>query len=65
MKVKKIKSLIALALALVLCLGLIGCGKQPAEEGGNTQTSDLSNTLVYAGENESSINPVILGPYEI
>lgn len=65
MKVKKIKSLIALALALVLCLGLIGCGKQPAEEGGNTQTSDLSNTLVYAGENESSINPVISAHDEI
>ena len=40
MKVKKVKSLIAFALALVLCPGLIGCGKQPAEEGGNAQTTD-------------------------
>ena len=43
------KKLVALLLAVVLCIGF----------GAMAEETDLSNTLVYAGENESAVNPVI------
>lgn len=55
------KKYLASFLTIVLCLGLCACGEQPT---GNQPSSasapaDLSNTLVYAGEAESTINPVL------
>ena len=43
------KKMVALLLAVVLCIGF----------GAMAEETDLSNTLVYAGENESAVNPVI------
>lgn len=52
----RFKSWILVALTVLMCLSLTACGKQ---DGGNMERDKLSNTLVYAGENESTINPVL------
>ena len=74
---KQFKKILALLLAFVLCLGLCACGggdteetqnakeNNTAETTGEADASDLSNTLVYAGENESSINPVLTNHDEL
>jgi len=54
----------ALALSLILCGGLMGCSKSSEnstqqKESQESDASDLSNTLVYAGESESTINPIL------
>lgn len=62
------KKTIAITLSTVLCAGLTACGSAStaatvpaaaAPTGANTDLSDLSNTLVYAGEAESTINPIL------
>ena len=70
---KKTKKLLALLLALCMIVALCACGAQtPAETAAEdsaaeteTDASDLSNTLVYAGENEDTINPVLTNHDEI
>lgn len=54
----------ALAMSVVLCGGIIGCSKSTSDsskltESQESDASDLSNTLVYAGESESTINPIL------
>ncbi|MBR5337978.1 MAG: ABC transporter substrate-binding protein [Lachnospiraceae bacterium] len=75
-------SIVALAAAAVLCIGLAGCGgsggagstaaaSSAAASAGSSAASsagagsDMSNTLVYAGENEDSINPVLTNHDEL
>ncbi len=61
---KKATLLPILLFAGMLIFNLCGCGN----EGGklsSSQNSDQSNTLVYAGENESTINPVLSSHDEI
>lgn len=60
------KKYLAWLLAAALCLGLCACGSQATGEqtpdgtqSGTTETDNLSNTLVYAGESESTINPLL------
>lgn len=63
------KKKITLVLAAVLCiffvgLSLTGCSsgdKAPSNPDGSktTKASDLANTLVYAGENTDTINPIL------
>lgn len=65
---RRCKTLTVLILASGICLGMSACGsqsKQQSEEANNPQASDLTNTLVYAGENESTINPVLSAHDEI
>lgn len=69
---KSKKSMAALLLAAAVTLGLCACGGQNdtadvenAETKTEAQAGDLSNTLVYAGENESTINPVLSSHDEI
>ena len=59
---RKCKLWAALAFVLLLCLSLVGCGKQ---DGAGMERNELSNTLVYAGENESTINPVLSAHDEV
>ncbi len=65
---RKVASLILTA--AMVCSMLVGCGKSQGEEQKDTKTagttqqmqkdeSDLSNTLVYAGESEDTINPIL------
>jgi peptide/nickel transport system substrate-binding protein len=71
MKMKKITSIAAL---LAVCIGFTGCGQSTSSSATASATSssvssgttdkaldlsDLSNTLVYAGESESTINPIL------
>lgn len=60
---KKFAKGLALLLALVTCLAFTGCGKE--EKAADNKQADLSNTLVYAGENESTINPVLTNHDEL
>lgn len=66
---KKTRSIVALLLILMLCFSLCACGQQgdgnTQGDEGKTDASDLSNTLVYAGENEDSINPVLTNHDEL
>ena len=59
---RKCKLWAALAVSLLLCLSLVGCGKQ---DGAGMEKNELENTLVYAGENESTINPVLSAHDEV
>lgn len=66
------KTLAALLLALTVSFGLCACGGQSDSTDGaktdiktETGAEDLSDTLVYAGENESTINPVLSSHDEI
>ena len=53
---KNFRKVTALLLALALCFAISACGQQQAKpESG--KGADLSNTLVYAGENESTNEP--------
>lgn len=47
-----------LAMSAAVCLSLTACGGETASESASEQ-ADLSNTLVYAGESESTINPIL------
>lgn len=61
---KNFRKVTALLLALALCFAISACGQQQAKpESG--KGADLSNTLVYAGENESTINPVLTNHDEL
>ncbi len=66
------KTLAALLLALTVSFGLCACGGQSDSTSGaktdikaETGAENLSDTLVYAGENESTINPVLSSHDEI
>ena len=63
---KEIKKLLAVILCLGVILSLSGCASS-ASSGGTPKNaaSDLSNTLVYAGENTDTINPVVTGQSEL
>ncbi|PKM78370.1 MAG: ABC transporter substrate-binding protein [Firmicutes bacterium HGW-Firmicutes-15] len=59
---KNIKTLLVIALCLGVIFGFTGC----ASKGSTTKNAtDLSNTLVYAGENTDTINPVVTGQSEL
>lgn len=61
----------AVAALMAICLGLTGCGQSAStgagassaaasgSSSGTEDLSDLSNTLVYAGESENTINPIL------
>ncbi|MCI1964805.1 MAG: ABC transporter substrate-binding protein [Oscillospiraceae bacterium] len=59
----KLKKGICLLLACVMVLSFAACGNNSSNESKPAATSgsadDLSNTLVYAGESESTINPLL------
>ena len=55
---KKLKIAAILVASVVFAFSLCGCGNSGAK-------SDLSNTLVYAGENEDTINPVLTNHDEL
>ncbi|MCI2106359.1 MAG: ABC transporter substrate-binding protein [Intestinimonas sp.] len=64
MKKSSFQRACSLLLALVLTVSLAACGSQnqagestPAS--GSPETEDLSHTLIYAGESESTINPLL------
>jgi len=59
---KRIKTLLVTALCLGVIFGLTGCA---AKAGTAKNASELSNTLVYAGENTDTINPVVTGQSEL
>ncbi|KIR03372.1 Oligopeptide ABC transporter, periplasmic oligopeptide-binding protein OppA [Lachnospiraceae bacterium TWA4] len=71
---KVFNKILAVSLAATMTFGIAGCSSTPKEttkgtenakttEAVSTQaqtiTGDLSNTLVYAGESESTINPIL------
>ena len=56
---------IILVLVFLLCFNLYACGRKQVGQSQDSGTSDLSNTLVYAGENENTINPVLSSHDEI
>ena len=53
----------SLLLAFCLLFSLAACTGSDSQTGGSAsaagESEDLSNTLVYAGESESTINPVL------
>ena len=59
------RKVVGLVMAVVMTAGMLsGCGSQTEEKSEVAQEtkkedSDLSNTLVYAGESEDTINPVL------
>ncbi|AET68436.1 ABC-type dipeptide transport system, periplasmic component [Desulfosporosinus orientis DSM 765] len=64
---ERIKTLMTVVLCLLVILSFTGCGSSPSSTSGDPakNASDLSNTLVYAGENTDTINPVITGQSEL
>ena len=64
---KRIKTLLAVVLCLGVILSFTGCGSSASSASSDTpkSASDLSNTLVYAGENTDTINPVVTGQSEL
>ncbi len=58
---KSITCLTVIILLIGTCLSLTGCSQKSV----TTSTSNLSNTLVYAGENTDTINPVVTGQSEL
>lgn len=58
MRVKKIVKLLVGVLCLSTMVSFSGCSSVSADKK-STDGSDLSNTLVYAGETADSINPII------
>ncbi|MEA4926110.1 MAG: ABC transporter substrate-binding protein [Syntrophomonadaceae bacterium] len=52
---KRITCLTVIILLIGTCLSLTGCSKKSVTTG----ASNLSNTLVYAGENTDTINPIL------
>ncbi|SFB26260.1 peptide/nickel transport system substrate-binding protein [Acetitomaculum ruminis DSM 5522] len=79
MKNLKVKKVLAVLMAVAMCTGLAACGENSKEDKTSAVTkenessdttqksddSDMSNTLVYAGENEDSINPVLTNHDEL
>lgn len=57
-----IRSIRAAVIVLALASGVLsgGCkGENPSDAGQMAGSPDLGNTLIYAGENETTINPVL------
>ncbi|MBV7276210.1 ABC transporter substrate-binding protein [Clostridium sp. PL3] len=55
---KIIRKFTPLAICLLICLNLAACGGNKSTSG-TPSTSSPSNTLVYAGESENTINPIL------
>jgi len=62
---KRIKTLLVALLCLGVILSFTGCASSASSGGTTKNASDLSNTLVYAGENTDTINPVVTGQSEL
>lgn len=59
---RNITMLTTILLIMVLCLSLAACSginKEDKDKSKTAEKSDLSNTLVYAGESEDTINPIL------
>jgi peptide/nickel transport system substrate-binding protein len=65
--------LLAAVLSLVICLSIAGCSSKnnvtpstaDTEKANASNASGLTNTLVYAGENTDTINPVVTGQSDL
>jgi peptide/nickel transport system substrate-binding protein len=64
----KIKRILSITLCAALCVSLSACSGSSSTQSNSgdaasteasADASDLSNTLVYAGENEDTINPIL------
>lgn len=67
-KHSKMSAVLALAICLSCLAGIAGCGsKTPSASASASAASggDMANTLVYAGENVDTINPVLSGHGEL
>ncbi|ODA43133.1 ABC transporter substrate-binding protein [Desulfosporosinus sp. BG] len=63
---QRIKTLLAVILCLGVILSFTGCSSSASSTKSTAKdASDLSNTLVYAGENTDTINPVVTGQSEL
>ncbi|MFJ5625262.1 ABC transporter substrate-binding protein [Peribacillus loiseleuriae] len=59
---KNMTKLATILLLMMLCLSLAACSGGKKDDNSKTkvaENSDLSNTLVYAGESEDTINPIL------
>lgn len=61
MKQTKASKFICLILAACLTLSMAACGRSnpPSQSSASPESSDLSNTLVYAGESITTLNPLL------
>ncbi|RDW19709.1 ABC transporter substrate-binding protein [Oceanobacillus chungangensis] len=62
MRIKNNRRKLITIILLMLCLSLSACSGMNEEDDSKTKTaeeSDLSNTLIYAGESADTINPIL------
>ena len=56
---KKIFVIVALVMIASLCFSLAGCSSNTGNDSIENSNKSMSNTLVYAGESENTINPIL------